>query len=234
MHPLHAALLTDLHAARSPQRSSLATERYLLSGHEYLGVPVPVRRSIARAWIRAHAALRIADQLAVIESLYAGDSHEEKTLASLILGYAPQLRAAVSLRDLERWLGRLQGWAEVDALCSGVFTADEVLSRWPAWSELLLRLAASRNPNKRRAALVFLVRPVRGSADARVLNLALRITDLLANERSVLITKAISWLLRSGVGLHGAAIAGYLADREAVLPAIALRETRRKLATGRK
>ena len=95
-------------------------------------------------------------------------------------------------------------------------------------------LARDENTDKRRAALVLLTAPISQSPDARILELSLELIDRLKGEKDGRITKAVSWLLRKGIKQHRAAIAAYLEANAAALPAIAARETRRKLATGKK
>jgi len=56
----------------------------------------------------------------------------------------------------------------------------------------------------------------------------------LKSEKEVLITKAISWTLRSMVKLHRTPLKNYLAKNKQTLPAIAMRETLTKLQTGKK
>jgi 3-methyladenine DNA glycosylase AlkD len=112
---------------------------------------------------------------------------------------------------------------------SGPLAAD-----WPAWARLVERLAGDRNINKRRAALVLLTAPTRRSDDPRFRDLALQVVERLKAERPILITKAVSWLLRSMAPRHAPVVADYLEANAASLPAIAVRETRVKLATGTK
>src|SRR6185312_8524371 len=135
---------------------------------------------------------------------------------------------------VERWLDDLNGWAEVDSLCAGAFWAETLAADWPAWRASIERLAADPNINKRRAALVLLTAPTRRSDDPRFRDLALQVVDRLKGERPILITKAVSWLLRSMATRHGSAVADYLQANAATLPAIAVRETRTKLTTGTK
>jgi 3-methyladenine DNA glycosylase AlkD len=132
------------------------------------------------------------------------------------------------------WLDHLQGWAEIDSLCASVFGPEELEADWPAWEGLIRRLATDANINRRRAALVLLTRPTRTSPDPRYRRLALEMVEQLKHERAILITKAVSWLLRSMADRHGAAVADYLDANAASLPAIAVRETRTKLRTGTK
>ncbi len=81
---------------------------------------------------------------------------------------------------------------------------------WPAWRGLVEQLAADPNINKRRAALVLLTAPTRTSDDARFRDLGFEVVERLKAERPILITKAVSWLLRSMAGRHGPAVAAYL------------------------
>ncbi len=110
----------------------------------------------------------------------------------------------------EAWLDRVVGWDEVDALCANAFQADDFLAAWPLWSAWLTRLAADANTHKRRASLVLLTGPVRRSDDARLAELAFANIAVLQSERPILITKAVSWLLRSLVARHRGAVIGYL------------------------
>jgi 3-methyladenine DNA glycosylase AlkD len=135
---------------------------------------------------------------------------------------------------LERWLGQLNGWAEVDSLCQNLFTAEEMLADWAAWERLLDRLSTDVDINKRRAALVLLTGPVHYSADPRFLDRALIAIRRLKAERDILITKAVSWLMRAMTSRHRAAVERVLAEDDGALPKIAVRETRIKLETGTK
>ena len=161
-------------------------------------------------------------------------SHEEKTLASILLSCHPTARKTIELSQLNAWLDHLVGWAEIDMLCGGVFRTDELLANWREWKRFILALSRDRNINKRRAALVFLTAPVRYSEDGRVADLGFRVIRVLQREREIIITKAISWLLRSMVRHHRRLVATYLKKNRSALPAVAVRETRRKIATGRK
>ena len=88
--------------------------------------------------------------------------------------------------------------------------------------------------NRRRAALVLLCTPARTSDDPRFAALAFEVIGRLAPERPILITKAVSWLLRSLAMRRPDDVAAYLEAHAAALPAIAVRETRKKLASGTK
>jgi len=234
MHAHHRVLLRDLEKYRRSRMHSQSNDSYLSSGHHYLDVSVPSRRMIAKAWLKKNKDVPDAEFLAVLESLYRGKSHEEKTLASILLSYHPTGRKSVGLRQLNAWLDDLVGWAEIDALCAGVFRVEEVLANWHGWERFIRKLSRDRNINKRRAALVFLTAPLRYSDDKRLADLCVEVIRVLQHEREIIITKAVSWLLRSMVRHHQRVVAAYLNKNLSSLPAVAVRETRRKMATGRK
>ncbi len=233
MHAEHAALLAELRAAAGPTTGGAHhSGSYTGSGGPSLNVTVPARRVIARRWLAAHRTLATADILAVVESLFAGTTHEEKTLGPLILAYHAAARRAVRPVDMDRWLGRVRGWAEVDTLCQNLIPAEDLLADWDAWRDLILALAKDGNIGKRRAALVLLTGPVRTSGDMRFRDLAFTVVDMLVSERDIMITKAVSWLLRSMTARHPVAVDHYVEDNLQTLPKIAIRETRTKLKTG--
>lgn len=234
MHRAHRTLLAALRKEAGNGTTQSGSESYLLSGHPYLDIAVPARRRIARAWLSENRDIPPKEFLALLDSLYAGKTHEEKTLGSLLLGYRPDLRTHVRTTHLDRWLDELSGWAEIDALCQNVFTAEELLARWKEWERFIRKLAKDTNINKRRSALVFLTGPTHRSRDVRLRTLAFEMIEVLKHEKPILITKAISWLLREMVALHRKEVTVYLKEHRDTLPKIALRETERKLTTGRK
>ena len=83
-------------------------------------------------------------------------------------------------------------------------------------------------------ALVLPAAPAHYSDDIRFRDLAFANIEVLKAEKAILITKAVSWLLRSMTSRHHAAVAAYVEANAASLPAIAVRETRTKLRTGTK
>jgi len=202
--------------------------------HALADPATPDLRRLARHWLAANRSLPPETILAVIDGLIAGDRHDDKTLGAILLGYAGDARAAARPAHVDAWLDRLAGWAQVDALCSNVFQAEDLLADWPAWRIWLRRLARDPNINKRRAALVLLTGPVRRHDDPRLVELAIANIADLQSERAILIAKAVSWLLRGLVARHRAAVTLYLDTHRAALPALAVREVSAKLETGRK
>lgn len=233
MHAEHERLLEEIRkAGRAPAMPPSGNDSYGSSGRISYLTSVPARRAIAKAWGRSHRESEPAEALAVVESLLGGDSFDERTLATLLLGYHVSARRDVRPDQAARWLDQLNGWAEVDGLCQSLFPAEQLLADWPAWRAMLTALADDPNRNRRRAALVLLTGPVKASADERLKAAAFANIERLGGERDPLIAKAVSWLLRALCTHHRDAVADLLERRSAALPAIAVRETRAKLATG--
>jgi 3-methyladenine DNA glycosylase AlkD len=155
-------------------------------------------------------------------------------MAGKLLEYLPQLRKQVPPSKVDEWLVNLKGWGQVDSLCQSNFTAEELLSDWNQWKKTIQTLARSKNPNKKRASLVLLTKPVRDSEDEWLARLALETIEHLKSEKDILITKAVSWLLRDLIKNHRRLVKEYLEKNKNTLPRIAVRETRNKLLTGRK
>jgi len=167
----------------------------------------------------------------LINSLYQnGTSFDELVVAANLTGRIE----SVDINQIDNWLNNAVGWAEVDTLCQSNFTADKVLPIWPGWKKFLIKLSSDKNINKRRASLVLLCKTLGQSNDSRVSDFAFDQIEKLKFEKEVLITKAISWILRQLVKYHPDELAEYLEANRDTLPKIAYREALKKLTTGKK
>jgi 3-methyladenine DNA glycosylase AlkD len=230
----HAALVAQLRAAGTAYRGGQQNDSYTGSGHPFFCVSAPNLRRIGRGWLASHRKTDESAMLDVVARLFAGEAYEEKVLAAVLLGASARLKRIATPAMADGWLHQLQGWAEIDSLCASVFGPQELAADWPSWEALIRRLAVDPNINRRRAALVLLTTPTRTTDDTRYRDLAFQIVEQLKHEKAILITKAVSWLLRSMAPRHADAVAAYLDRERATLPAIAVRETRTKLQTGTK
>jgi len=235
MNKLHQEILIAIkRAAKGTRRASNLPKGYSGTTHYQFDLTSLQERKIAKDWIKKHPDLSLSDFLDLLDSLYEGSSLDEKTMAGRLLGYLGQLRREIDPGRLNEWLSHLKGWAEIDSLCQSNFTAREVLDGWSGWQKLLRKFARDKNISKKRASLVLLTKPVRESTDEPLAGLAFENIGTLKGEKDVLITKAISWLLRDLVKNHCQRVKSYLKENEGLLPAIAARETRNKLLTGKK
>lgn len=211
------------------------------AGDGYIGTRKPVymlstpaTRQVAREWIARHPALTPDDYADLLDLLSQGETCNEVGLIGDFLLLLPKLRYTLDPSHLDIWLDHTEGWGEVDSICQNKFKADEILARWGEWKRQLTSFVKSPNVHKRRASLVLLTMNVRKSDDPRLSALAFANIERLKGEKDILITKAISWLLRDLTYLYRTEVENYLAENETSLPRVAVRETRIKLATGRK
>lgn len=234
MNPHHQAILSRIQATEPGRGKVTQRPEHLGTKRKWHGLKNAQNRAILQDFINAHKDLSYDDWLELIDALYHGDSYEERCAPRTLFLKFARYRRRLPLPQLDAWLGCLEGWAEVDSTCQTVFSDKDLLADWARWSALLSSLARDANVNKRRAALVLLTAPVSQSAEVRILDLSLAQIERLKGEKDGRITRAVSWLLRKAIKQHRDAIASYLEANASTLPAIAVRETRRKLETGKK
>ena len=171
----------------------------------------------------------------LLDSLYSkATTFAEMDMAARLLGVLPKIRKELEPDNLNYWLNFTHGWAEDDLLCQSNFTSEEVLGNWNKWKNLLIKFSTDKNINKRRASMVLLTKSLRESDDKRLSELAFEQIEKLKGEKEILITKAVSWLLRALVKFHKDELAIYLKNNQDSLPKIAYREAYKKVTTGRK
>ncbi|MEI8067351.1 MAG: DNA alkylation repair protein [Candidatus Shapirobacteria bacterium] len=190
-------------------------------------------RQIAKGFTKVNQ-FDLDQYVELIDSLYRGESHDEINIAAKIIEFSPEFRKQFDVNYLDSWLENVHGWAETDTLCQMAFTDIDLLSNWPNWQKLIKKLSTDKNVHKRRASLVLLTKPVRLSADSKLSFLAFENIDKLKSEKDILITKAVSWILRSLIKNHQQEVAKYLDKNLEILPKIAVREVTTKLLTGKK
>ena len=230
---LLAALTAQLHTLPTSNPDQAFIRRYLGTPRPVLGVRADDLRRLAKATAKAHADWPDAAWLELLDQFYAGDLFEQRSLAGLLLGVLHPLRHRLELARLRTWLAAQQGWAEVDTTCQSSWTDKEVLARWAEWDPWLDELSRAEPISLRRASLVLLVTPLRHNADPHLTARALANVQRLQHERDGMISKGVSWVLRSMVADQPATVRTYLADNSGALPAV-VREVSKKLETGRK
>jgi 3-methyladenine DNA glycosylase AlkD len=207
-------------------------DSYLGNSHPRYLINAPTLRKIAKDWMRAHRDLSPKEFTVVLTSLVMGESSTEKCLVGMLLDCSIKAQRKFSPKLFSKWLDHLEGWAEVDSVCTGDYTITEIPENWNAWQKIINQFSKSKNINKRRASLVLLCSTLRHVVDKNIAQTALESVDRLKNEKDILITKAISWLLRSMVTHYRPLLVEYLNKNKEQLPKIAVRETMTKLNTG--
>jgi 3-methyladenine DNA glycosylase AlkD len=234
MHLLHGQILTQIQrvAKEDPVISKLP-EHYGGNNHQSYGLSSAQLLKIIRDIVPSSKMTPEGVKKSVL-SLYKGESSTEKYAGSRILQLYKEVRELVTPDDVDKYLDYLHGWAEVDSLCQMVFDVEDMERSWASWKRLLNKLSKDRNINKRRASVVLLTKIVRHSDDSIYSKLAFENINRLKYERDKLITKAVSWILRAMIKNFKQEVQRYLVINHKSLPAIAVRETKTKLLTGRK
>jgi 3-methyladenine DNA glycosylase AlkD len=230
---LHRDLLNEVIKNSGQATKHTFVDSYLGNSNKRYAISGPKLRSVGKNWYKSQT-LTAKEFFQLVTSLIKAPSSTEKMLGGIFLDFNRKHLEQFDPKVLDQWLNHLTGWVEVDTVCYGHFKVDKVLEDWAAWKKLLIKLNKSKNINKRRASIVLLCKPLTRSEDERLSRQAFQLIDMLKHEKEVLITKAISWTLRSMVKLHKSDLKKYIDKNKASLPAIAVRETLMKLKTGRK
>ena len=235
-NPVHQKILKEISQIKSVSTPGniMFGQRYMGTDKFYHGFTTPQISNLAKKIFKENQ-LSPEGILQLLNSLYQyGINYTEIVLGPMILSLSPQTLKNFDPKNLDLWLNYTCGWAENDVLCQSNFTAENVLNRWSDWEKWLKEFNQSSNINKRRASLVLLTKPVRQSDDNRLSKLAFENIENLKREKDILVTKAVSWLLRSLVTFHKQEILKYLEVNKDSLPKIAYREALSKALTGRK
>jgi len=230
----HQEILSLIQAAAGVPTQHTFLDGYLGNSNPRYPINAPKLRAIAKDWMRTHRELTQAQIASLVGSLVKGASSTEKVMAGIILDNTTPAQRKFDPSLFEKWLDHLTGWAEIDAVCTGRYCDTEIPAEIPTWKKILARLSKSPNINKRRASLVLLCSPISHDDDPRLASIACQNINTLKKEKEIIITRAISWLLRSMIRYHRKALTDYLKSNESSLPPVAVRETKIKLTTGRK
>jgi 3-methyladenine DNA glycosylase AlkD len=230
----HQEILQSIKERSGTPTQHTFLDSYLGNSHPRYSINAPTLRTIAKIWMKDHHHISSREFSSLLTSLIEGISSTEKCMAGILMDYATAGQREFDPKLFNSWLDHLAGWAEVDAVCTGKYTIHQLPPDWNRWSKLLDRFSKSKNIHKRRASLVFLCSPIRHSNDERLAKAAIQNVERLKQEKDVLITKAISWILRSMVKHHKKIVAQYVKENKSSLPSIAVRETLTVLKTGKK
>jgi 3-methyladenine DNA glycosylase AlkD len=218
------------HADPEYQAGSMMVTRTQLNVY---GVRVPHLRQIARDWQRAHKDISREDLMALVESMWDGESQEERALAMELLGCYPCRIPDLTWDHFERWRRGLDNWGLTDGLGTAIL-GPWLLAAPDTRLDHLGELIVDEDVWSRRLALVATVPINRGHTGFTTPVLTLKLIDRVKAERHPMITKAVSWALREMVKKHPDQVAAYLEDNREILAAHVVREVNNKLRTGLK
>lgn len=236
LHPIHQKILKEISqikSASTPENVNFG-QRYVGTNKPYHGFTSKQISSIAKKIFKENQ-LNPDEIIKLLNSLYQfGTSYTEIVIGPIILSLSTETLENFNPENLDLWLNYTCGWAEDDVLCQSIFTAENVLAKWSEWEKILKKFNQDSNINKRRASLVLLTKSVCQSDNPKLSKLAFANIEKLKGETDILITKAVSWLLRSLTTFHKDEVLKYLEDNKDSLPKIAYREALSKALTGRK
>lgn len=234
INPHHHEILQLIQKNSGKGTSQTFSDSYLGNKNPRYAITAPILRRLAKDWMRDHKHLSREEYAEVLTALIQGKSSTEKSFAGILMDYATVDQGGFHPSLFDSWLDHLEGWAEIDSVCTGAYTVKQIPQNWKKWRPLLVKFSKDQNIGKRRASLVFLCSTLSHSDNEEIAKIALQNIDRLKPEKDILITKAISWLLRSMIRHHKKLVAEYLEENKDSLPKIAVRETLVKLKTGKK
>jgi 3-methyladenine DNA glycosylase AlkD len=229
-----AALVRELKDAGTPERATGAARYFKTGAGEYgegdvfLGITAPVLRKTALRY----KSLSLDD----LELLLAAKEHECRAAALLILVAQHERADAASRREImELYLRNtryINNWDLVDLSCGQIIGVPMRTGS----SKLLTKLARSSSLWERRIAMVSTRALIRHGGTEE----ALRIAELLLDDKHDLIHKALGWVLREVGDEDRPALVGFLQQHYSRMPRTALRyaiehfspEERKKILAG--
>jgi 3-methyladenine DNA glycosylase AlkD len=224
-----AAAITTALRALAPEPTVVPVIR---TGRPFFGARVGDLRGTARQWLREHRDASPAQVAELADRLWNAGIREEQLVACFLLAGDP---AALAATDPGRvgwtWTALLDNWETTDQLGMNVLGPLVALDPDRRFG-LLAAMAGDPNPWTRRIALVACTRLARTAAAAELWPRVAELLLILAPDREAALPKACSWVLRSWLEPCPDEVAAFVDTHRGRLPALAVRETRAKLATG--
>jgi 3-methyladenine DNA glycosylase AlkD len=195
------------------------------------GVRTPDARRLAREWRSSNTEAAPDEILALVESLWSGESRDERGIGLEILYLHPPIIAGLSREWYDDRRPDIDNWGVCD------FVATRLLGPWvladpDSRLSYLGDLVGDPHLYSRRLGLVASV-PL-NRAGGGFGPWTLRQVDRLLDDREPLITKAVSWVLREMTRHQAREVERYVESRGDRLAPLARREVLNKLRTGRK
>jgi 3-methyladenine DNA glycosylase AlkD len=154
----------------------------------------------------------------VADRLFSGSVLEEKIAAVFLLENMDAQFTDREFRIFESWLGRINSWADHDALVHGLIAP--MVSAKPVRVKDVLRWAKSGDRWHRRAACVALIRGARAKQFFPVIA---KLSDSLLADPDDMVKKGLGWLLRETAKFDAKRTIPYLMKIRARAPRLVLR-----------
>ena len=112
-------LLEQIEARADPYYQGVI-QRSIPSPLKVYGLRIWQIREIVRAWRLEHREVAMDDLLLLVETLWAGESREERLVALELPQHYPHVLSQLTWRQFDRWIGDLDNWELTDVLGLGV------------------------------------------------------------------------------------------------------------------
>ena len=181
----------SMRSAHDPERAK-HEKKYLKSPYKFFGVGVPHLRKLAKDFRRENPDIDQKAVSSLAHDLWAGDYHQEKSLAIMVLEQYPQLLNADAVPIIKKMLAECNGWDHADWISINLMgrvlendlSATRHLALWSAAWPLWLRRASM-------TAQIRLFRSGQGDHE-----LFFSIAKGMRGEKEFFIRKAIGWVVR--------------------------------------
>jgi 3-methyladenine DNA glycosylase AlkD len=199
----------------------------------FYGARVGDLRRTATAWLGGHRDADPAEVAGLADRLWNAGVREEQLVACFLLAGHRAALAATEPARVRAWTALLDNWETTDQLGMNVVGPLVALDPGGRFGELEA-MAGDPHPWTRRVALVACTRLARTGAAGDLWPRVAGLLLALAGDRQAALPKAVSWVLRSYLEPCPTEVAAFVDRHADRLPALAVRETRAKLATGSK
>lgn len=210
-----------------------ATLNYFPTQQENLGVSVPKLRGVVREFARLTKSESERTVVRFALAIIARKTLEGRQCAYEIVAKHKATLRSLKMTDLKRLVKGADNWVSVDVfatmICGPVWRNGQVSdANMEGWG-------ASKDPWLRRVVLastVALNLKARGGTGDVPRTIAA--CERAVSDEHVMVHKALSWALRTLIGVDRKPVERFMKQHDAELPALVKREVRKKLATGRK
>jgi len=154
----------------------------------------------------------------VADRLFSGRVLEEKVFAVFLLENQTKSFAAGEFQLFASWIDRVTSWADHDSLAHCLLSP--MVSADPALVRQVLAWAKAKNPWRRRAACVSLIR---GARNKQFFPEITRLSGMLLEDQDDMVQKGLGWLLRETAKFDAKRTVPYLMKIRKKAPRLVLR-----------
>ncbi len=201
--------------------------------HKLYGVRIPKLRQIAKDWYKQNKDLNLKSFIELFSVLWKDKSREERTIAIELLNFYKEHIPNISKQSINDWIKSLDNWEETDGFAL-YLVGRWMLSDMDKLQGYLWELIEDENVWLRRVAVVATIEFNDWKNDKANPELTFKLIDVVKEDKHPMITKAVSWAIRTLIKEHKDEVATYMEKNSSVLAKHVVREVNNKLTSGLK